>query len=165
MSTYIYALTDPDGTPRYVGRSSSPRRRLVQHLSEFAVKAVREWVAELQARGEKPQFCLLYRVDQDGSDEDVERRYIRQLGTVGDLLNFRPGKCEGVLPAARQLRDWIHERGITQTRFARMLELDQSIVSRWLNGTSVPGVKSALKIQRATGIALELWDPDGTNAA
>jgi ribosomal protein S16 len=154
---YIYALTDPDGTPRYVGQSNNPHARLSNHTSQFAAPAVRDWVTKLREQGQKPGLCLLYRVTETESAEEAEKRFIRELGTVGNLLNFRPGKREGVVPAAQKLRDWLHEQGATQTDFARMLTTDQSVVSRWINGTRVPGVRSALKIQRATGIDPELW--------
>src|SRR5690606_26666241 len=130
--TYIYALTDPDGMPRYVGQSVDPQARLASHLSRHASVAVRQWVDSLRTRGEQPRLTVLYKVSDGESPSDLEKQFIRLLGSAGKLINFRPGKDSDVLPGATALRDWMHHRGLTQSTLASMLGTEQSVVSRWV---------------------------------
>jgi hypothetical protein len=87
VTTYIYALTDPDGTPRYVGQSNNPKSRLASHLSSSASPAVKRWVESLREAGELPRLTILYRVPRSEKAGEAEKLFIGLLGTVNPLLN------------------------------------------------------------------------------
>jgi hypothetical protein len=56
----IYLLSDPDGTPRYIGRTSSPRARLQGHLSgREKASAKQDWIEALKASGQRPVMTML----------------------------------------------------------------------------------------------------------
>jgi hypothetical protein len=130
---------------------------MLSHLSRSAAAAVRVWVDELREQGEKPGLVLLHKVAADESPDVVEKQFIRLLSSTGKLINFRPGKQSGVLPAAAELRNWLHGHGVSQDEFARLLGTDQSVVSRWVNGTRVPCTRNVMAISRITDISPELW--------
>lgn len=56
-----------------------------------------------------------------------------------------------------QLRDWMRRRGFTQADASRYLEYNEPMVSRILNGSYNPGLRTALRIEHLTGIPVEAW--------
>jgi hypothetical protein len=83
----IYALIDPrDGSPRYVGQSKQPTRRLQQHcrLSNNRGGTPRNtWLRKLIRLGLKPQMQIL---EWTGDWDEAERRLIAQYRSQGARL-------------------------------------------------------------------------------
>jgi hypothetical protein len=96
---YIYALTDPDGVPRYVGKSADLIQRFARHLSTGAEPAIRAWVSELRQIGELPRLITLFRVPDGECPFQEEASIIRMLRATGTpLLNKLPRKRGRELP-------------------------------------------------------------------
>lgn len=92
---YVYALIDPDTRQtRYVGRSYSPKQRLMGHVSKAQsnpANAKDEWIAALLAAGKHPIMKVLDEAER-GYDSAgfAERHWMRQLLADGHpLLNVR----------------------------------------------------------------------------
>lgn len=58
---------------------------------------------------------------------------------------------------AEQLRDWMRRRGFTQADAARFLNFDAASMSNFCAGKRTPGLETALRIERLTGIPVEAW--------
>jgi hypothetical protein len=87
----IYALVDPrDNTVRYVGKTSSPRDRLAQHIEWESKGRKGKWVAELKAAGAVPRMEILERVPV-GEWEEAERKWIAFYSARGSVLNVEIG--------------------------------------------------------------------------
>lgn len=57
-----------------------------------------------------------------------------------------------------RLRDWIERGKFTSDRqAAETLGVHPVVLSQWLSGTRRPDLDNAVKIERATGIAVESW--------
>lgn len=61
-------------------------------------------------------------------------------------------------PAGEKLLRWLGERGLTPFEFCCEHRLDLSCFYTWIAGT-VPSLKNAATIERATGIACIEWAP------
>jgi transcriptional regulator with XRE-family HTH domain len=68
------------------------------------------------------------------------------------------------MTGAEHLRDWMRRRGFTQAEAGRYLELDESLMSRLVNGRYKPGLAKALELERLTGIPVEAWAPRRTES-
>lgn len=55
-----------------------------------------------------------------------------------------------ILADMTQLARYLRDQGITQARFAELTDLDQSTISRLVNGTMTASLPAALKIDAAT---------------
>lgn len=93
MSTFIYALTDPNTSEvRYVGKSDYPLNRLFKHLQEARNNKGRNkhkihWIQSLLSNGLIPQLVILEEILLEEDWEGKEQywiNYYRQL--VGDKL-------------------------------------------------------------------------------
>ena len=60
---YIYGLTDPNGSIKYIGKSGNPRVRYDQHLADHADTPKTRWIRELLSNGYKPGLIILEKVD------------------------------------------------------------------------------------------------------
>lgn len=60
------------------------------------------------------------------------------------------------------LRTYLAAEGVTQVRFAEMIGVQQSMVSRLLKGKARPSLETAVAIERATGGAVPAatWVPE-----
>lgn len=59
-----------------------------------------------------------------------------------------------------QFKDWMRRRGFTQADAARYLGFTQPQITQWLaagTGRRNPGLDTAIKIERLTGIPVEAW--------
>lgn len=58
-----------------------------------------------------------------------------------------------------QLAQYLTENGISQRQFAETVNLDPSVVSRFLRNEARPGLDTAFAIERATGgrVKAESW--------
>lgn len=59
--------------------------------------------------------------------------------------------------AAQKLRDEMARRGLTRADVADLLDVDPSVLRRWLNGQRRPETLNALKIRRKFRIAPQDW--------
>lgn len=87
---YIYALVDPrEGTPRYIGQTDSPERRMLQHLSKTIDKNrdKHEWVQKTLTEGYRIYMMLLDRVPRTEGDK-AEKEWIAHFAGLGvNLFN------------------------------------------------------------------------------
>jgi transcriptional regulator with XRE-family HTH domain len=70
---------------------------------------------------------------------------------------------------SEQLKDWMRRRGFTQADACRFLGFDAASMSNFCAGKRTPGLETALRIERLTGIPVEVWasselDSDETTA-
>lgn len=91
MTVSIYALVDPrDGAPRYVGRSSAPRKRFYAHISVGLIRMENrrryDWVRELEAHGLRPALLILETCQIEQAAE-AELRWIERYRPSGKLFN------------------------------------------------------------------------------
>lgn len=93
----IYALCDPDGTPRYVGKTvQSPKARRGDHIREAVQRErqseVHDWIRRLVSEGSGPTVWVL---EEDVEEPDLfirERHWIAAMKTWGyTLLNYTSG--------------------------------------------------------------------------
>lgn len=78
MSIYIYGLKDPrDQQIYYVGASSDPERRLIDHMSDTCNQRKREWLNGLKCKGLKPDLVILDTTDEENWRAQ-EKHWIKQ---------------------------------------------------------------------------------------
>ncbi len=92
---YIYALTDPDETVRYIGRSIDPRRRFRAHFSSKQLPAVRAWLRSLCDSGQLPGLVILEKTrDHNASRREMAHIYAHDQDSLLNVRgNGRPGRC------------------------------------------------------------------------
>lgn len=152
-SVYIYALTEPDGTPRYVGQTVDIARRFAEHKRGSTSAPVRNWVKRLAARGLEPGLEILHRAQDDECPCRCERRYIRALrATVLNSDRKMPPRS----PAGIALRKWLDESEMTYAELGARLGVDASLIGRWVHFGG-PSAANAKKLQAVTGIDVALW--------
>jgi HTH-type transcriptional regulator/antitoxin HigA len=61
------------------------------------------------------------------------------------------------LAPAEWLRAASEAKGWNQTKLSIELDVHDSVVSRWLNGSRVPSWPSAMKIEKLLGIPAKVW--------
>ena len=105
--TEIYALTDPDGTIRYIGRGTPARKRYQAHLSGYTSHRVRRWVEGLKAKGQRPGLTILDSCSGDGVR--LERTHIDAHAGSGNLLNIIDNECRPKYASAHDAAAHIHE--------------------------------------------------------
>lgn len=59
---------------------------------------------------------------------------------------------------ANALWDWLERRGMTQRQMAEKVGIDHTYLNHILCGRRKPGLGTAIRIERATGVAVEEWD-------
>lgn len=86
---YIYALCEPDtNVIRYIGKSTNPRRRLLNHMNDNGKCHRTNWLQSLKRRGKVPGLMIIERIEifkeDDGSvpqwDWQWSERYWIALG-------------------------------------------------------------------------------------
>ncbi len=96
-TTFIYALCDPDGTVRYVGKANNPARRLLIHTEPNQLRPDNyrtRWLRGLVAEGLRPTMRILEEVAW-ADWEDAERRWIGLYRQNGCLTNGTDGGDQG----------------------------------------------------------------------
>jgi plasmid maintenance system antidote protein VapI len=58
---------------------------------------------------------------------------------------------------SEQLKDWMRRRGFNQADACRFLGFDAASMSNFCAGKRTPGLETALRIERLTGIPVEVW--------
>jgi hypothetical protein len=105
--TAIYSLADPRDvrTPRYIGQTRAPRRRLLQHIAqarlwlpderpwwikEPKLRPLYEWLRELHRDdGRLPAMVVIEWVPEKGDARTIERaRILEGLAREWPLLNY-----------------------------------------------------------------------------
>lgn len=82
----VYALTDPDGTPRYVGRTAEIARRFEYHRAGGSSQRVQAWFGELSAKRQSAGLMILAVCHAlDGAS--IENYYLSVFGKKYPLLN------------------------------------------------------------------------------
>lgn len=95
-TVFLYTLEDPrsPGMVRYIGKTSSPVRRLRSHVSVCSSPSPshkNSWISGLIASGVTPKMEILEEVPED-EWEEAEVFYIKYLGFLGcDLTNVAVG--------------------------------------------------------------------------
>jgi predicted GIY-YIG superfamily endonuclease len=91
-TVFIYALKDPNGHIRYVGKTINPRQRMIRHLSTWGNTTHKGfWIRKLLQEGLKPTMVILERVTNE-KWRQAETRWIRRLRRAGfDLTNSTEG--------------------------------------------------------------------------
>lgn len=56
-----------------------------------------------------------------------------------------------------QLKEWMHRRRFLQTETAKYIGMDVTHLNQILNSSKTPGLATAIKIERMTGIPVEAW--------
>lgn len=89
---YLYALIDPDlGTPKYIGITNNPDKRLQEHIKDTAVTKKTKWISSLKEGGKLPILKVL----QDTTDvHEViqwEKECIEKLSSKYNLTNSTSG--------------------------------------------------------------------------
>ncbi len=60
---------------------------------------------------------------------------------------------------AAHLKDWMQRRQLrSQRELAQHLDVDERLISMVMTGQRGPGLRTALKIERLTGIPVEVWE-------
>lgn len=57
-----------------------------------------------------------------------------------------------------RLADWLKRTYFTQAEAARLIGITESQFSQFLSGRSSPSLLNAVRIQKATGIPVDLWE-------
>lgn len=96
MKVYIYSLSDPrSGEICYVGKSTNPRTRLYQHVSDLRGGGKSAWIQELRSLHLRPVLDILEESIIE-EWEQSERWWIAYLKFIGcPLLNLDRGGVGG----------------------------------------------------------------------
>jgi hypothetical protein len=171
VAVYIYALTAPDGSVRYIGKSHAPQYRLQQHFYETT--PVSEWLHGLFARGESSRVVCLETISP-GEDADAGERHQllvhRRAGC--DLLNsWSVAEGEEAIAIWLQLARAIDVSGLSgpeslrkklaargaMALLAHRYGIQSSVVSRWVSGRRVPNTKLMARLEDDLGIHWKSW--------
>jgi hypothetical protein len=94
---YIYVLCEPDRkrTPRYVGKTVNPERRLNQQMGYArnepnTVNPLKLWLRRLISEDKEPVMFIVETASSDNW-QDRERYWIERLGKNSILLNVMDG--------------------------------------------------------------------------
>lgn len=123
---FIYALCEPTGEVRYVGKTVDPTERLRQHLGCNRNRYKRAWLSKLVSAGEKPVLKVLAKVPAENSFAE-ERRWMQIFIEQGaDLLNHQlGGKRVGERPRGFPKRFSVPVVPLTDEDFEALLADDR----------------------------------------
>lgn len=96
MAIYIYALRDPKGEVRYIGKTNDPEKRLRKHISGARTRKENHhnanWIRTLLAVGQQPTMEVLYSVAPHETWQEVEKYFIDAYRAMGfNLTNILEG--------------------------------------------------------------------------
>lgn len=150
---WIYGLAEPNGEIRYVGRTANLHERIVTHFGPSAELPVLQWVARVRRRGEDP-LCVQLMLVPDDDAADWESFWICRMSITGRLLN------RTLVPVGNGpnlFAEWMRVRGFTQCGAAAVFGVNQSTVSGWLTGRTLPRGDRIADLQRIAGIDPAAW--------
>ncbi len=92
---YIYGLCDPREPEliKYVGRTSSRTRRLIQHCSKGGTTPNCVWIRNLKSDGILPQMVIL-EIASESNARERENHWIQAHKRVLNNINYRTEKQE-----------------------------------------------------------------------
>jgi len=112
MTTYIYALADPETKEiRYIGKSFRVKERLMNHLNDSSKTHKTNWIKSILKKGLRPELVIL---EELSDSEDWQAREIFWIKTAKEsgwrLVNSTDGG-DGVLNLSgegkeRMLQAW-----------------------------------------------------------
>lgn len=152
----IYGLTDPDGTIRYIGRTSKFERRVDAHLGPSASVLVREWVDAVRAAGGEPGVVRLRDVSGVHAPT-LEGALIRAHAADGKLLNVLHASSAKRTAGADCLETLTKKRRGVVASIADELRVSRQAIGRWVHGTSRPETHHRHALERLFGIAAVDW--------
>jgi len=93
MTTYIYGLREPDTMMiRYIGKTTDPHRRWLNHLCEKSKTHRRNWILSLKRRGLEPEIVVIEEVTGAWPWQESERFWIAfALKNGWPLVNMTSG--------------------------------------------------------------------------
>jgi hypothetical protein len=101
---WVYALVDPAGEVRYVGKGRDPIKRLRDHLRDRRKSHKASWIASLRAAGQRPAVLLLRACASDREAYAREKELIAAFRDRGAVLTNMTAGGEGLTnpsPAVR----------------------------------------------------------------
>lgn len=100
---FIYGLLDPlEGEIRYVGKCSSPAKRLRAHVKECGTTRKCNWIAGLRAQGREPALLILE--EGVGDWQERERAWIAAFRMLGNNLCNHTDGGEGLVNPSQETR-------------------------------------------------------------
>jgi hypothetical protein len=140
MQVAIYALCEPDGEIRYIGKAQHPRNRLEAHLSEARAGAGGHrcnWLRSLLERGERPLLTVLDRIPE-AEWREWERTWIACFREAGcRLVNDTDGGEGRVGPLSAETRAKLsaaHKGRPVNQRGSRLSEEHRRKIAESLRG-------------------------------
>lgn len=96
----MYSLSCPiTGEVKYIGKSTQPKRRFKEHLSErnSKIKPLYKWINEIKDRGSIPVMTIIAYSDSKNW-EYVERLLISDYKSSGNIFNISDGGNQPFCP-------------------------------------------------------------------
>lgn len=108
----IYALTDPGGEVRYVGKAVHLQRRYARHLRDAGSLACwrGRWVKSLLDQGQRPGLLVLEECGEPAWAE-AERRWIAHYRALGARLTNSCDGGDGMLNPSEEVREKMSRAG------------------------------------------------------
>lgn len=89
---YLYALIDPDlGTPKYIGITNNPDKRLQEHIKDTAATKKAKWISSLKEGGKLPTLKILRDTNDVHEVIQWEKECIEKLSNKYNLTNSTLG--------------------------------------------------------------------------
>lgn len=63
-------------------------------------------------------------------------------------------------PGADAIWDWMERRGLNQRQASEIVEIDHTYLNHIVSGRRLPGRDLAVRIERKTGIPVEIWSTE-----
>lgn len=134
VAATVYALSDPDGTPRYVGQTTRLVDRLARHWAnrlhpeKLGNRRYAEWITSLD---EKPVVTVLEVVSHE-ERLNAEARWIQQFLSQGhDLVNIH--HRSGSLPVVGEKRgrtSWMRYTMVINIPMTRAMREEIDVIAR-----------------------------------
>lgn len=161
---YIYALREPDGRVRYIGKSVCPKNRRLAHLSKSANKNpyLRRWIEKMIAARTPPEMVILAACDV--RDWELhERLWIARGHKLGwKLTNATDGGM--VMPECTIAALHASERWQAQKRAAQYRRLKKVAAHPLGRSSSVKSVEAmARRATRMMGVQRHIAHLERTN--
>lgn len=99
MTTFIYALCDPDtDMVRHVGKTTNPKKRLRRHLQDNDNTYKSRWINKLKSQGKSPRFQILEETDESQKVENAGQKKAMEkaVNLVKKLEKKYPKQIEAV---------------------------------------------------------------------
>lgn len=81
------------------------------------------------------------------------------------MATRRKTEPEFITSGRARLRQWLDKSKLSQVKAAEIVGIDKGMFNHFLMGQRTPGLVSALRIERATGIPVEAWVPSSNDTS